>query len=112
MVKTTGAEWKRFYTDPTAWPDGAWHEEEEITIDGEPAHEDADLNDVADSASMTISGGIVFMTNDADEGPTMETHFKRWRKLQNTVFLAIEVPRELADSVALAVAAAGGRVIK
>ena len=111
-MKTTGAEWKRFYTDPIAWPDGAWHEEEEITIDGREPPDDIDLADVSDSASMTVSGGIVFMSRNDDEGPTLELHFKRWRKAQKTVVLAIEVPRDLADAVALAVAAAGGKVIK
>ena len=51
-VKTKGAEFKRFYFDPTIWPDGpdaTWHEDEEVTIDGEPA-EDGDLGDVADTA--------------------------------------------------------------
>jgi len=36
-VKTTGAEFKRFYADSEFWPEGASHEEEEILADGEEA---------------------------------------------------------------------------
>ena len=36
-VKTTGAEFKRFYADSKFWPEGAWYEEEEILADGEEA---------------------------------------------------------------------------
>ena len=40
-VKMSGAEWKEYYT--ASWPEGQWHEEEEITIDGEEAGADDDL---------------------------------------------------------------------
>ena len=36
-VKTTGAEFKRFYADSEFWPEGASHEGEEILADGEEA---------------------------------------------------------------------------
>jgi len=28
MIKTTGAEFKRFYSDATTWPDDVWHDDE------------------------------------------------------------------------------------
>lgn len=39
-VKTTGAEFKRFYNDTAFWPEGAWHEDEEIEVNDSPLLED------------------------------------------------------------------------
>lgn len=108
-VKTTGAEWKRFYSDKGAWPDGAWHDDEEITICGEPWNPDNDLMNVSDGEPMTIAGGIVFMNENAADGPSLESHFKRWRKAQSTVFFSCEAPRDRADAVKAAIIAAGGK---
>jgi hypothetical protein len=109
-VRTNGAEWKRFYADPTFWPDGAYHEDEEITINGEAADWGVDLTAVADDAVMTVSHGVVFLGED-DSGPSLETHFKRWRRAQTTVCIACEVHRDKVDAVKSAIRAAGGRVI-
>jgi hypothetical protein len=110
MVKITGAEWKRFYTDDEAWPDGAWHDGEEITIDG-LASDDVDLSDVPDSAIIKLYGGVMYM-NDTEDGPSLEAYFKRWRKRQSTTVLIVEVANELADAVRDAIVAAGGKVRK
>lgn len=111
-TKTTGAEWKRFYADPQFWPEGAWHEDEEVTIDGRTAGDDDDLSMLNDTAAVTVAGGIVFVQANDDDGPTLEAYFKRWRKQQNTVFLAVEVPREKAEAVRAAIANAGGKVAR
>lgn len=111
-TKTTGTEWKRFYTDPSAWPEGTWHDDAEITIDGVVAGDDIDLGAVDDGAVMSVSGGVVFLGADDRDGPTLEAYFKRWRKAQNTVVLACECPRELVAAVENAIRKAGGKVIK
>lgn len=109
-AKTTGAEWKRFYIDKVAWPDGAWHEDEELTIDGRMwDHDKDDLSAPPDNAAMTVAGGIVFMRDGDDDGPSLEAHFKRWRKAQSTVFFSCEAPRDRADAVKAAILAAGGK---
>ena len=58
-VKTTGAEFTRFYIDDAYWPDGAWHENEEIEVDGSPLLEDDGIEDVPDDAVVKITGGAV-----------------------------------------------------
>jgi hypothetical protein len=112
MVKLTGSEWNRFYNDAGAWPDGAWHEDEEITVDGKTAGDDLDLSAVPDGAMLTVEGGVVYLTEDADYGPSLEAHFKRWRKRQTTTVLVVEVPHEAVKVVRAAIAAAGGKVIR
>ena len=109
MVKVTGSEWKRFYADAEAWPDGAWHEDEDITVDGKTPGDDFDFSAVPDVAMLTVTGGVVYW-KDTDEGPSLEAHFKRWRKRQTTTVLVVEVPHEAAEAVRAAIAAAGGKV--
>lgn len=43
-TKTTGAEFKAFYSDKAWWPDGTWHEDEEVSIDGAQVDDDTDLS--------------------------------------------------------------------
>lgn len=111
-TKTTGAEWKRYYSDTSAWPDGAWHDDEIITVNGVDA-EDIDLNEIEDSAVVVVSGGVYLTGTHADDNaPSLETHFKRWRKAQSTTFLAVEVPNEKLEAVLQAIQQAGGNVKK
>lgn len=114
-VKTTGAEFKRFYTDPAFWPpeaashkDNVWHEDELISVDGEQREEGFDFDTIPDSAQVTVEGGVVFGLKDE---PSFETYFKRWRKLQSTSVLVVECDVTKLDAVKSAVRAAGGRVL-
>lgn len=110
-TKTTGAEWKRFYSDKEFWPDEWWHDDEVITVNGKNAHDfDIELTEVLDSDVMTVSAGVVYdaMSN---EGPSLEGHFKSWRKKQTTVFFTVEAPKEKADAVKSAITSSGGKVI-
>ena len=111
-VKTTGAEWKRFYADKEFWPDEAWHEDEEVIVNGLPTSDDFDLSAVHDTDVLVVGGGIVFLPDlDMDRGPSLEAHFKRWRKTQNTVSVIVEVDKTKFDAVAAAIKAAGGKVV-
>ena len=108
-TKTTGAEWKRFYADKAYWPEHAYHEDEEIIVDGKPWTWDAELMTVADAAKITVSGGVVYLKEHDREGPSVEAYFKHWRKAQSTVSFSCEAPRDLADAVKAAILAAGGK---
>lgn len=108
-TKTTGAEFKMFYSDKAWWPDGVWHEDEEITIEGEPPADDFDLSEVADDVRMVLANGYV--TNDkGDDLGSFDGYFRKWRKKQATAFLAVEVPLGKVGSVKAAIIAAGGKV--
>lgn len=118
-VKTTGAEFKRFYNDVEFWPDHSdptdkreiWHEDEAITVDGRDVAEyEFVADEVPDSASMTIEGGVVLGVS-GDDDPSLETYFRRWKKKQTTVSMVVECPRERLDEVKAAVKAAGGRAL-
>lgn len=108
-TKTTGIEWKCFYNDDVAWPKDAYHEDEEMTVDGK-IWADMDMMEIPDIAIVTVAGGVVYLKKDNTTGPTLEAHFKRWRKNQNTVFFSCEAPRDCAESVREAILASGGKV--
>lgn len=108
-TKTTGAEFKAFYADQAFWPDGIWHEDEEVTIDGKPLPDDLEMANVADDARMVLAHGFVTNVQGDDLG-SFEGYFRKWRKVQATMFWAVEVPREKAEAVRAAIIAAGGKV--
>lgn len=112
-TKTTGAEFKRFYSDDSFWrPPGrtdTWHEDEAITVKGEAY--DGDIAAMADDALVTISGGWVMGVSSNGEALGFETFFKRWRKQQTTVSFLVECDIENAESIKAAIRAAGGTII-
>lgn len=108
-VKTTGAEFKRFYFDDSYWTDGMWHEDDVVEVDGLPASEDIAFTDLPDAASIKITGGVVMGLADGS-GPSFEGYFKKWRKAQNTVSFVVECGKDKEADVRAAVRAAGGRI--
>ena len=111
-VKTTGAEWKRFYSDETIWPPGAYHEDDEIVVDGTLWNFGDDLMEVSDSAILSISGGTIYLGEHDAFGQSTEACFRRWRKKQNMVFILCESPKDRAAEVEAGIISAGGRVLK
>lgn len=114
-IKTTAAEFVRFYTDPEFWPEGHWHDDEEITIGGKEASLGSldwhDLKQLPPDTKIGISNGGV-MDKDSNEIDTFEGYFRKWRKKQTTVSILVECDREKVDVVTAAIKAAGGRIVK
>lgn len=110
MVKSTGAEFKRFYNDSTFWPDDVWHEEEVVTVNGVVLDGEVSFDAIADDAQVGIEGGIVNSPRLEWKEPSFEAYFKRWRKLQSTTTFLVECDRSVVDAVKKAIVAAGGRV--
>lgn len=117
-TKTTGAEFKRFYSDPEYWPetekdgqDGPWHEDEIIEVDGQARGPDAELSDIADTAAVRIDGGAVYGSRFKGDGPSLETYFKRWRKAQTTCTLVIECDIGKRDEIVAALKKLGAKVL-
>lgn len=108
-TKTTGAEFKRFYSDKEFWPNDqgdTFHEDEILTVNGA-----TQFDFIPDDAEVKIEGGIVFGPRWRGDEPSFESYFKLWRKKQNTTFFLTECDVSKFDAVKAAVKAAGGRVI-
>ena len=106
-VKTTGAEFKRFYADSEFWPEGASHEGEEILADGEEADT---LDGISGNAVVSITGGIVLGIKGKE--PSLESWFRAWRKKQTTASFVVECEVVDKAEVIAAIIAAGGKVTK
>jgi hypothetical protein len=109
-IKTTGAEFWRFYNDDKFWPEGAWHEDTVVKVNGEPV-EDYTRETMPDDALVVIDGGVIFLDADGDKSVNFDGHFRKWRKAQDTVSIVVECPTALADAVKAAIKAAGGKVV-
>ena len=107
MTKTIGAVLKRFYDDETAWPDGAWHEDELLLVNGDEW--DQGITEIPDNAIVNISGGAVFGLPNGGE-PSLELHFRRWRLRQTTTTILVECDLAKLDAIKAAIKAAGGTV--
>lgn len=114
FAATTFFSFKQFYNDEAFWPEGHWHEDEEIIIefDGVIAHNDGDydLLSMPNNAKVTISYGIV-QDEEGNEFGTLEAYFRKWRKKKNTAHLVVSVPLDKLDAVKAAISAAGGKVV-
>ena len=107
MIKTLGAEYKRFYNDPAAWPDDSWHEDETLLVNGDEWP--LCVIDIPEDAVINLSGGVVLgLPNGAET--SMESHFKRWRKRQTTTTILVECDLTKVDEIKAAVKSAGGKV--
>ena len=117
-VKMSGKEWNEFYNDPAWWPDGLYHEEEVLEVDGrivswEEAHDDeVSLEALPDNATVKLTGGYVMQDNTrtmiAERVSTLESYFKKWRKQQNTAWLVVKCDKDKVEQVKKAVREAGG----
>lgn len=109
-TKTNGAEFKRFYADEATWPEGTWHDDVLFTVNGQDPG-DFDMANVADTDVITMEGGVVQGGPYDGKEPSIESLFKRWLKLQNTVTLAIEFDASKQELVLAALKSAGAKVI-
>lgn len=108
-ITTNGAQWKAFYSDPSFWPDGVWHEDTVVWVDGE-FDEDANLEAVADTAEIKIESGYVLGAKDEDLGE-LKAYFTKWQKQQTCSRLVIEVPHDQKDLLIAQLPAYNAKVV-
>lgn len=108
-TKTTGAEFWRFYNDKDYWPEGAWHDDTLILVNGKEV-DDYTRENIPDDAQLVIDGGVVYLDEHGTSDTGFESFFRKWRKAQNIVFLSVEVPKDKLDAVKAAIKAARGKL--
>lgn len=115
-VKTTGAEYKKYYaeTDHKWWPPGSFCDDVVLRVNGDlkgDDNHDFDPDTLNDSDAVVIECGTYYSSpDDCDDPVSLETHFKRWRKDQTTVRIAVEVHKDKADALKAVIKANGGKV--
>ncbi len=113
-IKTTGAEFKRFYDDPKFWPeDGGdtYHDDVLFYIDGSVIEDGYDISDVPDGAQVKIEGGTVFSPNLANCMMNFETYFRRWKKLQTTSVVLVECDVSRVGEMKAAIKKCGAKIL-
>jgi len=92
MVKTNGAEFKKFYSDPF-WDDGCYHDDVAFKINGKVPHPDLDIpNIIGDTDVVEFEGGFIVMGDDSTFD--FEKTFLNWKKEQTMVTVVVWVPRD------------------
>lgn len=113
-IKTTGAEFKRFYSDEEFWPEDhdVYHDDECITINGEEIDGAYDLAAVPDDSRVNIEGGCVYDGRFPEKEQSFEGYFRKWRKKQSTATLIVEASKDRIDLLVEAIKEAGGKICK
>ena len=120
-AKCTGAEFKRFYTDPAFWvePKNAagdpneeytYHDDAVFLLNGKETDEEFDPDNVADADIVSVEGGIVYGAVVGPKEPTLESYLRRWLKDQKTTSFLVECDKTKLEAVKAAIKAAGGKV--
>lgn len=111
-VKTTGAEFKRFFDDSAFWPEDTdtYREGETLIVDGVD-YGDQGFDNIPDNSTVVVSGGVVFNAQMGSSEQSFEGYFKRWRKLQSTASIVVECDISNRDVIVAAIRAAGGRIV-
>lgn len=111
MIKVTGSDWAEWeeFSDKH-WDDDWELFEEEIAVNGVSCDDSPGL--VAPGDIVTINGGQIAWRYVMPPAKTYEAWIKKWLKERSEVTLIVNAPRELADAIASAVVAAGGKVAK
>ncbi|MFW6855414.1 hypothetical protein ACODYM_29405 [Burkholderia gladioli] len=109
-VNTTGAEFKRFYNDPTIWKKDVWHDDVILMVDGVQLDEGSELDQMLDAAIVKIESGVVYLNGDASDDVPLDALFRRWRRTQTHRVMQVEVPTARYDELRAAFTALGGKV--
>lgn len=110
-IKTTGAIWNVFYADKAAWPEGAYHDDTLLAINGKE-DPDCEIENLPADAEVEIRSGYVIFPDgkDADLGE----HFQKWQAEQAGLGVTIgsfRVSKSNLQAVQQAILAAGGELI-
>lgn len=109
-MKVRGAEWKAFYSDDEFWPEGVYHDDDDIAING-VSGDDIDTMNVKDEDIVSFTCGYMMFEARGQDLPkhlsecefkgsvSLITYFKRWQKLQKVRYVTIEIDVALYDDV-------------
>jgi len=111
-IKTNGLIWKRYYSDFGAWPEGWFHEDEILTVNGIVADdEEYILSDIPDDAVVSVSGGAIYNADSELQRLSVEGHFRKWLKKQQVASVLVEVHKNNLDALKAAIVTAGGKIV-
>jgi len=109
MTTISGVDFKKFYSDKKFWPEGVWHDDSVVTVNGE--HDpDANLEIVADDAIIRIESGYVMTAEDEEISP-LATYYAKWAKEQAYRTVMVEIEHAKVSQLEALVSEIGGKVV-
>lgn len=79
-IKTTGEEFKKFYTDKTVWfDDSCYHDELELFVDGCLVVNESQIANISDASKVVLEAGCFFSSKSV-EPEDLLTVFRRWKR--------------------------------
>lgn len=111
-VRTTGAIWNLFCADKAAWPEGAYHDDTLVAINGKESP-DIDLETPPLDATIEIRSGYIVLPDGSDVD--LCEHFEKWRSDkagQGVAMGSFRVSKANLAAVQQAILAAGGELIE
>lgn len=87
MIKTNGAEFKKFYSDPL-WDNGSYHDDVVFKVNDVIS----DLEYIKDTDIIEFEGG--FIVTEGEVTKDLEKVFLQWRKDQTNVIVAVQIPKD------------------
>lgn len=111
-VRTTGAIWSLFYADKKAWPEGSYHDDTLVAINGKESP-DIDLETLPLDATIEIRSGYVMLPDGSDVD--LCEHFNNWESEQAGRGVAVgsfRVSKANLQAVRQAILAAGGELLE
>jgi hypothetical protein len=104
ILKASGAEWNRFYSDENIWTDGVYHDDVLIRVNGKEVENYENLDP---HANVEVECGYVDLGQSVVEIIDL---FLSWRKSQASEFCTFEAPKELMSEIQAAIESAGGKI--
>jgi hypothetical protein len=106
-MKVSGAEFLKFYNDPSIWKEGAYHEDVVFCVNGVEVEELPEI--LLDTDVVSISGGFITDEDGNDLG-TFTGVLRKWKKKQTTAVFVVECEVFLVDYIKQCIKQAGGKV--
>ena len=107
MIKTSGAEFRRFYNDPL-WEEGCYHDDVAFKINGKSV-ENIDTDELMDTDIVEFEGG--FVIDDKEDTLEFEDVFKSWKKKQTVAIVIAEIPKDKLPDLYIYIKSISGEIL-
>jgi hypothetical protein len=111
MIKTTGAELKKFINSDWEKPTH-YYDDVNAEVNGEPQDSSIDFLSLGDTDTVKILEANIYDDETSEYVCSLQKYFTRWRKKQTSTIIMVECKYEYLDYLKEAIKAAHGRVIK
>lgn len=112
IVTMTGQQWKAFYADETYWPEGRYHDDQIVHLNGTASNVPvSDHLSVKDTDEVSVTYGDVLDKGNVYVADLVE-YAKEWLDKVTKTQLLVQCPDDKVSAVIEAILEAGGEVTR